>query len=76
MTVMSRDPVDLRQLPIGIQYLISLSVVTVVVIAAWLVGRNQPVPTWLTTHLIPALGWLYIVLFSYVIIIRLFNKKD
>ncbi len=73
---MSRDPIDLRKFPIWLQYTIALSVTAIIVTAAWLVGRNQPVPTWLTTHLIPALGWLYIVLFSYVIIIRLFKKKD
>jgi 4-hydroxybenzoate polyprenyltransferase len=72
---MSCEPVDLKRLPVWVQYAIALIIMAIVVTAAWIVGRKQPVPTWLTTNLIPALGWLYIFLFVYVVVIRLFQKK-
>jgi hypothetical protein len=40
---------------------ISILIVAVVVIAAWLTGRGRPVPWWITRGIIPALGWVYIV---------------
>lgn len=33
-----------------------------IVVIAWWVGRNDPVPAWITTGLVPALGWIYIAL--------------
>lgn len=72
---MSKEEIDLKKLSVWIQYTIALSVTAIIVTVGWFVGRNQPVPTWLTTYLIPVLGWLYIVLLSYVIISRLFMKK-
>jgi hypothetical protein len=73
--IMPRKDFDLKMLPMWIQYIIALSVVAVVVTAAWIVGHNQPVPSWITTNLISALGWLYIILFVYVVVNRLFQKK-
>jgi peptidoglycan/LPS O-acetylase OafA/YrhL len=59
-----RRKVDLRHLPRGTQYVIALTVVAVVVAAAWIVGQDRPVPTWITRFLVPALGVLYLVLTS------------
>ncbi len=72
---MTGKNIDLRKLPAWLQYVIALSVVGIVVPAAWIVGRDQPVPSWITTKLIPALGWLYLVLFVYVILHRWFQKR-
>ncbi|HLP91158.1 MAG TPA: hypothetical protein VK184_21585 [Nostocaceae cyanobacterium] len=72
---MSRKKVDLTTLPIWLQYSISLTVVAIVVTFAWFVGRNNPIPAWITTYLIPILGWSYIILFIFVITSRIFQKK-
>jgi hypothetical protein len=72
---MERERIDLRRLPVWLQYLIALTVVAVVSIAAWLVGRNRPIPNWITHYLIPILGWSYIVLFTFVMINRFTKKK-
>jgi hypothetical protein len=64
----SRDQsIDLRRLPAWQRYLISLVVIAAVSAIAWVVGRNQPVPGWITTYLIPLLGWAYIVLVLFVV---------
>jgi len=68
------DRIDLRRLPAWLQYTIALAVVAVVAGLAWLVGRDDPLPDWMTGALIPALGWLYIVLFIIAIVIRLTRK--
>jgi hypothetical protein len=62
--------IDIRRLPVRLQYLIALTVVAIVTIAAWLVGRNRPVAYWITHYLIPILGVSYIVLFTFVILKR------
>ena len=72
---MTGERVDLNRLPAWLQYLIALSVVAVVVGAAWAVGRDDPVPGWITHYLIPALGWLYIVLVVYVLLFRLLRQR-
>jgi hypothetical protein len=55
---MSRREVDLWRLPAWLRYAISLSLVGVIAGAGWYVGRNRPVPEWITRGLIPFLGWL------------------
>jgi uncharacterized membrane protein len=72
---MSRKRIDLKKLPVWMQYLISLTVVAVIVAAAWLVGRDQPVPAWIMNVLIPVLGVLYLILLTIVIVRRLRRKK-
>lgn len=59
---MPDEPIDLRRLPVWLQYLIALSVVALVGGAAWLVGRDRPVPLWITHYLVPALGAIYLLL--------------
>jgi hypothetical protein len=70
-----RQNIDLKQLPIWLQYTIALSVTTIVVITAWQVGHNQPTPQWINQFLIPTLGWIYLVLLGYGVLSRLFLKK-
>jgi peptidoglycan/LPS O-acetylase OafA/YrhL len=72
---MSEKPFDLRRLPVWLQYLISLSALAVVVTAAWLIGKDQPVPSWLITKMIPTLGWIYIVLLVVAMVSRWAGKK-
>jgi hypothetical protein len=38
--------------------LIALAVTTVIVVAAWFVGRDRSVPGWIENWLVPGLGWL------------------
>jgi hypothetical protein len=72
---MSRKKVDLTNLPIWLQYSISLTVVAIVVTVAWFMGRNNPIPAWIITYLIPILGWSYLALFIFAITSRIFSKK-
>jgi hypothetical protein len=46
------------------RYALAIAIVVVVSLAAWIVGRDTPPPSWITDWLIPALGWIYIVLFA------------
>jgi Mn2+/Fe2+ NRAMP family transporter len=63
------DPgIDLRRLPSWAQYALSLTLVGIITAAAWLVGRNQPIPDWIEHVLIPALGWFYVVLLVFLAI--------
>lgn len=66
---------DLRTLPVWLQYVIALTVVAVVVAVAWVVGRDDPVPGWITDDLIPILGWTYLALVVVVIVTRLARRK-
>jgi hypothetical protein len=68
---MTDREIDLRKLPVRLQYLIALTVVAIVTIAAWLVGRNRPIAYWITHYLIPILGVSYIVLFTFVVLRRI-----
>jgi len=65
---MARRGINLRALPVWLQYAIALVVIALVVSLAWLVGRDRPVPGWLTHRFIPALGWVYLALCVYLII--------
>lgn len=71
---MSRKKVDLTTLPSWIQYTISLTVVATVVAAAWFVGRNEPVAPWIKVYLIPILGWSFIIIFTYTVASKIFQK--
>lgn len=70
----SSDSIDLRRLPVWLQYVISLTVVGIVVALAWFVGGHKPAPYWITHYLVPILGVTYIVLVVYVIVWRRFLK--
>jgi uncharacterized membrane protein len=65
---MSRKSVDLTRLPQWLQYLIAVAIIAVVVAAAWIVGRDQPVPAWIETYLIPALAWFGLILIVLVVV--------
>jgi hypothetical protein len=68
---MPRKVVNLRTLSPWLQYSIALAVVAVVVGLAWLVGRDTPMPAWVTDVLVPALGWLYLIFFVFALFQRL-----
>jgi hypothetical protein len=69
-----RKKVDLRTLPTWLQYLISLTTIAIVVAVAWLAGRNNPLPEWISLYLVPALGWLFIGLVVIALVSRLRRK--
>jgi hypothetical protein len=72
--LMARKRVDLRTLPVWLQYFISLTVVVLVVTAAWIAGSDRPTPAWITHYVVPTLGWIYLVLFVFLII-RWFARR-
>jgi hypothetical protein len=65
---LSRKRVNLKTLPAWLQYLIALAVIAAVAAAAWIVGKDKAIPSWITNYLIPILGWSYIVLALCVIV--------
>jgi peptidoglycan/LPS O-acetylase OafA/YrhL len=79
---MSRDPaptprrrVDLRRLPRWQQYALALAVTAAVVVAAWLVGGDEPVPAWVSELLVPALGWLVLAIVVGALAVRLLGRR-
>jgi hypothetical protein len=72
---MTREIIDLRKLPRWQQYSIAFSALAVAVTAAWMIGKDQPSPSWLTTKIISVLGWVYIGLFVAVMIAHRVRKK-
>jgi hypothetical protein len=62
---LSRPPrvrIDLRRvLSRGAQWALALAVVAGVAALAWGLHRDDPVPHWIGAYLVPALGWLYIL---------------
>jgi hypothetical protein len=67
--------IDLRVLPVWLQYIIALTVVAIVAGLAWLVGRDQPVPDWIQHGLIPALGWIYLALLAAALLRWIIKKR-
>ena len=56
-----RARVDLRRsMPRWALFALSAAVIAAVAGAAWWIGRDQPVPAWITRYLVPSLGWIYI----------------
>jgi hypothetical protein len=53
----NRIKIDLRVLPIWLQYLIASVVAGVVMFIAWQVGRDEPQPEWLIRYIYPL--WRY-----------------
>jgi len=68
----SRIRIDLKKLPIWQQYAIALIIVAIVGVAAWMVGRNQPMSVWMNHYLVPFAGWFGIFTIAYLI---LFGRK-
>jgi hypothetical protein len=66
-----RRRVDLRKLPYGLGYIISIAVVVFVIALAWLSSRNKPAPAWWTHGASPIIYWtsplLIVVLIAYYI---------
>lgn len=59
---MTDDPqFDFKALPKWQQYAIALVVLVVVVAAAWLTGRDDPIPAWIPRLLVPVLSVLFLV---------------
>lgn len=75
---MSKDKTELRTLPVWLKYLISLTVIALVVGLAMIFGGGRPAPNWILHGLIPVLGWIYLALVAYLIIyyaVRRFRNK-
>lgn len=70
-----RTRIDLRRsLPARWRYAVALLIVGVVVAGAWWVGRDRPVPEWIGGTLVPALGWVYLLLLA-VVLLRWLQRR-
>jgi hypothetical protein len=67
--------IDIRVLPVWLQYVVALMIVAIIGGMAWLVGRDQLVPDWMQHRLIPALGWIYLILLAVALIRWIINKR-
>jgi hypothetical protein len=72
--LMAKNTVNLRTLPTWLKYLISLTVIALVVGAAWMVGGGRPAPRWILHGLIPVLGWIYLALVVYLIVYHVVKR--
>jgi hypothetical protein len=68
------EEINLHRMPTWLKYLISLSVIAVVVIAAWIVNGDPPAPNWILHSLIPVLGWIYLGLVGYLIVYHVVRR--
>lgn len=73
--MMSRKKIDLTRLPIWLQYLISITIVGIVVVLAYLIGKDKPIPIWIEAYLISILSWTFIVLSVSIIVGKIFDKS-
>ena len=53
-----RRRVDIRRLPYGLGYVISLAMVAFVIALAWLASRADPAPAWWDRYASPAILWI------------------
>lgn len=60
--------------PIALQYFITIIVMIAISTAGYLVGRDKPIPNWIERYLIPALGWLGLILILIVVVDWLKNR--
>jgi hypothetical protein len=67
MTTPPRRRVDLRRLPHGLGYVISLAVVAFVIGLAWLASRGEPAPAWWDRYASPAILWISPVAFAFLV---------
>ena len=72
---MSRKKVDLRTLPAWLYYIVALVVTVAIMIVAWIVGRDRPIPDWIENYLIPSLGWVFLLFLAVAIIGWLLKKR-
>ena len=72
---MTKDKINLHLLPTWLKYLISLSVIVIVVSAAWIVNGGRPAPNWILHGLVPVLGWIYLGLVAYLIVYHLVWRR-
>jgi len=70
-----RKRVDLKRLPRWLQYAIALAVTAVVVALAWQTGKDRPVPGWIQDYLVPALGWIGLILLATGVLARIVARK-
>jgi len=60
--------VNLQHLGRGTRLAIASAVGGAVVTLAWFVGRDDPVPDWISKGLVPALGWIYLAMLAVALV--------
>jgi len=50
------------------RWLIAALITAAVVTLAWFVGRDDPVPDWISKGLVPALGWIYLAMLAVALV--------
>lgn len=77
---MHRKNCEEKRQPSTQKILFVFSLMTSIAITGYIIGRDQPVPSWIERHLIPGLGWFGLILIAIVVIDWLKNvlmsKKD
>jgi len=71
---MPRIRVDLKRLPLALQYAIAVAVAAGVMTMAWRVGRHRPTPAWLTDVLIPIWQWVGVTILFGFILVALYRR--
>jgi hypothetical protein len=51
-----------------VQHTIALAIIIPIAAFAWVVGRDDPVPDWITDVLVPGLGWVGLILIVILIV--------
>jgi hypothetical protein len=71
-----RRRIDLRQLPPAARTALALLVVAAVALAAWWLGRDDPVPAWISDRLVPLLGWAWLALAAVALFARWQQRRQ
>lgn len=72
---MERKSVQLKLLPVWLQYVIAITVTLFVVAMAWHIGKDRPTPQWIELWLVPILGWTGLLLLVTGVVATRFEKR-
>jgi hypothetical protein len=72
---MSGKEIDLKKIPVWLQYLIAFSVIVGVMTSVWLMGSDDPVPILIEKYLLPNLEKLFLFFLAFAIVVRFLIKR-
>lgn len=68
------EPNPFKTSPTWLQYVLALLTVCVVGGLSWVVGKDKPVPEWVSSQVVPGLGWLYLALLGVALLSRVLGQ--